>query len=111
MLRFDTTQQPLGLIGFEEAYGFEIAEDQLVTLSTGNTAEMLAALARGTDDVNFSLTYGTDGQLNELDLVVLADSKDVPPVYEPTPIFQSKARDKMNLSGSRSRRSMFVRTS
>lgn len=80
---------PLGLIGFEEAYGFEIAGDQLVTLATGNTAEMLTALARGTDDVNFSLTYGTDGQLNELDLVVLEDTKDVPPVYEPTPIFRA----------------------
>jgi osmoprotectant transport system substrate-binding protein len=79
---------PLGLIGFEEAYGFEVAEDQLITLATGNTAEMLTALAKGTDGVNFSLTYGTDGQLNELDLVVLVDTKDVPPVYEPTPIFQ-----------------------
>jgi osmoprotectant transport system substrate-binding protein len=81
---------PLGLIGFEEAYGFEIAEDQLVTLATGNTAEMLTALARGTDGVNFSLTYGTDGQLNELDLIVLEDTMDVPPVYEPTPIFQGE---------------------
>lgn len=78
----------LGLIGFEEAYGFELAEDQLIVLATGNTAEMLAALAKGTDGVNFSLTYGTDGQLNELDLVVLADTMDVPPVYEPTPIFR-----------------------
>jgi osmoprotectant transport system substrate-binding protein len=79
---------PLGLVGFEESYGFEIAEEQLLTLATGNTAEMLTALAKGTDGVNFSLTYGTDGQLNELDLVVLEDTMDVPPVYEPTPIFQ-----------------------
>jgi len=78
---------PLGLIGFEEAYGFEMAEDQLIVLATGSTAEMLTALAKGTDDVNFSLTYGTDGQLTELDLVVLTDTKDVPPVYEPTPVF------------------------
>ena len=81
---------PFGLIGFEEAYGFEIAEDQLVVLSTGNTAEMLTALAKGTDGVNFSLTYGTDGQLNELDLVIIEDTKDVPPVYEPTPVFNGE---------------------
>jgi osmoprotectant transport system substrate-binding protein len=79
---------PLGLKGYEEAYGFSLADDQLVSLATGNTAEMLAALAKGTDGINFSLAYGTDGQLNELDLVVLTDTKDVPPVYEPAPVFR-----------------------
>jgi osmoprotectant transport system substrate-binding protein len=81
---------PLGLIGFEEAYGFELADDQLIALSTGNTAEMLTALAKGTDDVNFSLAYGTDGQLSELDLVIITDTKDVPPVYEPAPVFRGE---------------------
>ena len=79
---------PLGLKGYEEAYGFTLTDDQLVALSTGNTAEMLAALAKGTDGINFSLAYGTDGQLNELDLVILSDTKDVPPVYEPAPVFR-----------------------
>ena len=81
---------PLGLKGYEEAYGFKLNNDQLIALSTGNTAEMLSALAKGTDDVNFSLAYGTDGQLNELDLVLIEDTKDVPPVYEPTPVFRGE---------------------
>jgi len=81
---------PLGLVGFEKAYGFTLADKQLVALSTGNTAEMLTALAKGTDGVNFSLAYGTDGQLADLDLVILEDTKDVPPVYEPTPIFRDE---------------------
>lgn len=81
---------PLGLKGFEAAYGFTLSDDQLLVLATGNTAEMLSALARGTDGVNFSLTYGTDGQLADLGLVVLTDTKDVPPVYEPTPIFRGE---------------------
>lgn len=80
---------PLGLMGYEQAYGFELSEEQLLGLSTGNTAEMLSALARGTDGVNFSLAYGTDGQLAELDLVIIKDSKDIPPVYEPTPVFRA----------------------
>ncbi|HET6498105.1 MAG TPA: glycine betaine ABC transporter substrate-binding protein [Coriobacteriia bacterium] len=80
----------LGLIGFEQAYGFELTDDQLVGLATGNTAEMLTALARGTDGINFSLAYGTDGQLRELDLVIITDTKDVPPVYEPTPVFRGE---------------------
>jgi osmoprotectant transport system substrate-binding protein len=81
---------PLGLTGFEKAYGFELTDDQLIGLSTGNTAEMLTALARGTDGVNFSLAYGTDGQLNELDLAIITDTKDVPPVYEPAPVFRGE---------------------
>ncbi len=80
----------LGLKGFEAAYGFTLRDDQLVALATGNTAEMLSALARGTDGVNFSLTYGTDGQLADLDLIVLEDTKDVPPVYEPTPVVRGE---------------------
>lgn len=81
---------PLGLKGFEQAYGFVLSDDQLIALSTGNTAEMLSALAKGTDGVNFSLAYGTDGQLNELDLVIITDTKDIPPVYEPTPVFRGE---------------------
>ena len=81
---------PLGLKGYEEAYGFTLDGDQLIALSTGNTSEMLNALAKGTDGVNFSLAYGTDGQLNELDLVIIADTKDVPPVYEPTAVFRGE---------------------
>ncbi|MBF4510133.1 MAG: ABC transporter substrate-binding protein [Aeromicrobium sp.] len=80
----------LGLRGFEDAYGFTLRDDQLVALSTGNTAEMLSALARGTDGINFSLAYGTDGQLADLDLMIVSDTKDVPPVYEPTPIFRGE---------------------
>ncbi len=79
---------PLGLKGFEEAYDFTLSDSQLIALSTGNTAEMLSALAKGTDGINFSLAYGTDGQLQDLDLVILVDTKDVPPVYEPTPVFR-----------------------
>ncbi|MBN2839607.1 MAG: ABC transporter substrate-binding protein [Coriobacteriia bacterium] len=84
---------PLGLKGFEEAYGFTLRDDQLIALSTGNTAEMLSALAKATDGINFSLAYGTDGQLADLDLVIITDTEDVPPVYEPTPIFRGEIMD------------------
>lgn len=84
---------PLGLKGFEVAYGFMLSDDQLIALSTGNTAEMLSALARGTDGINFSLAYGTDGQLADLDLVIITDTKDVPPVYEPAAIFRQEIID------------------
>lgn len=84
---------PLGLKGYEAEYGFMLSDAQLVALSTGNTAEMLSALARGTDGINFSLAYGTDGQLADLDLVIITDTKGVPPVYEPAPVFRKEITD------------------
>jgi osmoprotectant transport system substrate-binding protein len=77
---------PLGLIGLEEAYGFKLDKSQLVVLSSGNTAEMLKALSERTNDVNVSLVYGTDVALDKLDLVVLDDPKSIPPVYLPAPV-------------------------
>ncbi|MCX7831416.1 MAG: ABC transporter substrate-binding protein [Actinobacteria bacterium] len=74
-----------GLKGFEKVYGFKLNDDQLIKLSHGNTAEMLKALAKGTNGVNFSLCYGTDGQIDDLGLYVIEDPESVPPVYLPCP--------------------------
>lgn len=76
----------LGLIGLEKAYGFTLKPDQLVLLSSGNTAEMLKALSEGTNGVNVSLVYGTDGALDTMDLLVLDDPRHVPPVYLPAAV-------------------------
>jgi len=81
---------PLGLKGFESAYGFKLNKDQLIGLSNGVTAEFIKALANGTNGVNFAEVYATDGGLADLGLVVLTDSKSVPPVYAPTPVFREE---------------------
>ena len=81
---------PLGLKGYEKAYGFSLKKDQLIGLSSGVTAEFIKALANGTNDVNFAEVYATDGGLADLGLVVLTDSKSVPPVYAPTPVFREE---------------------
>jgi osmoprotectant transport system substrate-binding protein len=83
-------ENPRGLLGYEEAYGFTLTNQQLIILSSGNTAEMLKALYEGTNDVNFSLAYGTDGALDQMDLVVLADPENVPPVYLPCPVLREE---------------------
>ena len=83
-------ENPLGLIGYEEAYGFKLTEDQLIILSSGNTAEMLKALSEGTSGVNASLVYGTDGALDQMNLVVLEDPLHVPPVYLPAPVIRGE---------------------
>jgi len=77
---------PLGLIGLEEAYGFKLKKDQLILLSGGNTAEMLKALSEGTNGVNVSLVYGTDGAIDRMQLLVLDDPENIPPVYLPAPV-------------------------
>lgn len=80
----------LGLRGYEQAYGFSLSDGQLIILSSGNTAEMLKALYEGTNDVNASLVYGTDGALNEMNLLVVEDTMKIPPVYLPTPVLRGE---------------------
>ena len=86
-------ENPMGLLGYEEAYGFKLTNDQIISLASGNTAEMLKALAEGTNDVNASLVYGTDGALDKLNLVVLEDPKHIPPVYLPAPVIRKAVLD------------------
>jgi osmoprotectant transport system substrate-binding protein len=81
-------ENKLGLPGYEQAYGFKLRENQLIILSSGNTAEMLKALVDGTNGVNVSLVYGTDGALDQMKLMVLADPQSVPPVYLPAPVIR-----------------------
>jgi osmoprotectant transport system substrate-binding protein len=86
-------ENPMGLLGYEEAYGFKLTNDQIIALSSGNTAEMLKALAEKTNGVNASLVYGTDGALDKLDLVVLDDPKHIPPVYLTAPVIRKEVLD------------------
>lgn len=79
-------ENELGLVGYEKAYGFKLEKNQLIILNHGNTAEMLKALYDGTDGVNASLVYGTDGSLDQLDMIAVNDPIGVPPVYLPAPV-------------------------
>ena len=81
------------LPSFEEAYGFDLSDDQLLTLSGGNTATTIQAAARRTDGVNTAMAYGTDGALAALGMVVMQDSLGVQPVYEPAPIIRAEILD------------------
>ncbi|TVQ39630.1 MAG: ABC transporter substrate-binding protein [Spirochaetaceae bacterium] len=74
------------LPAFERTYDFSVADDQMLTFSTGNTATTIQAAARQTDGVNAAMAYGTDGPVAALGLRVMEDSLGVMPVYEPAPI-------------------------
>lgn len=74
------------LPAFQQAYGFTLDDDQLLVLSGGNTAATMRAAARQTSGVNGAMTYGTDGGLQALGLVVLEDTLGVQPIYQPAPV-------------------------
>ncbi|RUR34758.1 ABC transporter substrate-binding protein [Vreelandella andesensis] len=78
------------LPAFQDAYGFELNENQLLVLSGGNTAATMRAAAQQTSGVNGAMTYGTDGGLSALGLVVLEDVKGVQPVYQPSPVIRAE---------------------
>lgn len=79
-------ESPQALPAFQEAYGFALSEAQLLVLSGGNTAATMRAAAQQTSGVNAAMTYGTDGGLQALDLVVMEDTLGVQPVYQPAPV-------------------------
>ncbi len=73
------------LPSFQDAYGFTISGDQLVSVSGGNTTQTEKAAGENTDGINAAMAYGTDGTIAAFDLVVLSDPLGVQMVYEPAP--------------------------
>ena len=58
----------------------------MLTLAGGDTAVTIKAAADNTSGVNAAMAYGTDGAVAAVGLVLLADPKNVQPVYAPAPI-------------------------
>lgn len=85
---------PVALPAFAAAYGFELKNDQLIIVASGDTAQTQKAAYEGTDGVNAAMAYGTDGSLSAFELVVLEDPKGAQPVYEPAPIIRKDILDK-----------------
>jgi osmoprotectant transport system substrate-binding protein len=76
---------PVALPKFEQVYGFSLTSAQLVSVSSGDTAQTEKAAYLGTDGINAAMAYGTDGSLSAFNLSVLSDPKGAQPVYEPAP--------------------------
>jgi len=73
------------LPSFEKGYGFKLSNEQLLVFAGGNTTLTEQAAASGQEGVNAAMAYGTDGQLAALGLKVLTDTKQIQPVYAPSP--------------------------
>ncbi|ENA1772296.1 ABC transporter substrate-binding protein [Yersinia ruckeri] len=81
-------ERPDALPAFEQAYGFKLSQDQLLSLAGGDTAVTIKAAAEQTSGVNAAMAYGTDGPVAALGLQTLADPKGVQPIYAPAPIIR-----------------------
>jgi len=60
---------PAALPAFQQAYGFNLAQSQLLAVSSGDTAQTEKAAAEGTDGVNAAMAYGTES-LPKVDKIV-----------------------------------------
>jgi osmoprotectant transport system substrate-binding protein len=79
-------ESPSALPAFEAAYDFRLSDEQLLTLSGGNTAATLRAAAEQMSGVDAAMAYGTDGAVAALGLVALIDDKGAQIVYAPAPV-------------------------
>ena len=84
-------ESPAALPALTAAYGFTLAEDQLVVLAGGNTAATERAAAEAISGVNAAMAYGTDGALAALGLVLMSDTKGAEIVYAPAPVVRGAA--------------------
>ncbi|AFJ46478.1 ABC transporter substrate-binding protein [Shimwellia blattae] len=76
------------LPAFQQAYGFELKPNQLLSLAGGDTSVTLRAAAEQTSGVNGAMAYGTDGPVAALGLQTLTDPQNVQPVYAPAPVIR-----------------------
>lgn len=83
-------QRPDGIPAFEEAYGFDLVEDQLLIIAGGTPAQTEQALNEGSNGVNMAMAYATDGALQAYNFVVLEDPFGAQPIYAPTPVFRGE---------------------
>ena len=69
-----------GLPGMEEAYDFELPEENVVEAQEG---QIYAAVDEG-EDCNFGEVFETDGRIEALDLTLLEDDRRFFPIYNPS---------------------------
>ncbi len=85
--------RPDALPAFEETYGFDVTNEQLVILAGGNTTQTETAAANGTDGVNAAMAYGTDGTISALGLTTLTDPENAVAIYQPFPAVRTEVAE------------------
>jgi osmoprotectant transport system substrate-binding protein len=78
------------LPGWEETYGFELSDDQLVI----GVSEPQNMVANETDGITASNCYTTGGALDTLGLYVIEDPEFVSPIYSPAAVAREEVVEK-----------------
>ncbi|WP_419896771.1 glycine betaine ABC transporter substrate-binding protein OsmF [Roseomonas sp. USHLN139] len=86
---------PAALPAFQKTYGFTLPPERLLVLAGGDTAVTMRAAAEKLNGVNAAMVYGTDGAIQALDLVVLADPKGAQVVYQPAPVVRQVVAERL----------------
>ena len=82
-------ESPAALPAFERSYDFRLGPASLLVLAGGDTAVTLRAAAERISGVNAAMAYATDGALDVLDMVVLADPRRAQVIYAPAPVVRA----------------------
>lgn len=83
-------QRPDGIPAFEEVYGFDLTQDQLMVFANGTPAQTEQALNEGANGVNIAMAFATDGALMAYNFVVLEDPLGAQPIYSPAAVFRGE---------------------
>ncbi len=86
-------QRPDGIAAFEELYGFDLADEQLLIIAAGTPAQTLQALDQGASGTNVAMTFATAGEVMAYGFVVLTDPLGAQPVFNPAPVFRAEVLD------------------
>ena len=81
--------RPDGLPGWQTAYGFEFARDNVKRMDTGLTYTALKER-----QVDSAVVFATDGRIPAFNFVVLKDDKHYAPPYNLTPVVRKEVLDK-----------------
>lgn len=93
-------QRPDGVAAFEQTYGFDLTEDQMLIIAAGTPAQTEQALNEGANNVNVAMAYATDGALQAYNFVVLEDPLGAQPIYAPTPVIRGEViRENPEIAG------------
>jgi osmoprotectant transport system substrate-binding protein len=88
-------ESPAALPAFQKTYGFTLPPDRMLVLAGGDTAVTMRAAAEKLNGVNAAMVYGTDGAIQALELVVLADPKGAQVVYQPAPVVRQAVAERL----------------
>lgn len=80
--------RPDGLQALENAYGFDLAGNQLLVITDATPVMLVEALNAGVNGINVALATGASSLIYEYDLVALYDDSGKLLPYEPAPVIR-----------------------